>query len=84
MTDVQPALPDSRDNAMVGRPASDAALRRLYAEAWAQYDLHPSDYLEGVLAGLSQVLDDTAHVPALRRHDQAAHARPPVDQSTGA
>ena len=59
---------------MVGRPVDDTALRMLYAEARAQYDLHPSDYLEGVLTGLSQVLDETAQMPTPRHQEQAANA----------
>jgi hypothetical protein len=58
----------------MGRPASSATVRDVFAEACAQYDLHPSDYLEGVLTGLGQVLDDTSLPTVLDEDAQTANA----------
>lgn len=58
----------------MGRSVSDTRGRELYFEARAQYDLHPSDYVEGVLTGLGQVLNDTSFLAALRQEAQDTHA----------
>ncbi|WP_173079899.1 hypothetical protein [Phytohabitans rumicis] len=58
----------------MARPPNDDALRRMLAEARAQYDLHPTDFLEGVLTGLSQIFDDDSFRAVLRHDDQATHA----------
>jgi hypothetical protein len=64
-----------RDNAVVGRlSVSDEALRRMRAEAGAQYDMCPSDYLEGVLTVLSEVLDGVPFVEGRREDEQARWA----------
>lgn len=54
--------------------ADDLRLCRMLAEARAQYDVWPSDYLEGVVSALHETVYDTPFVVGRREHDQVAHA----------
>jgi hypothetical protein len=49
-------------------------LRRFLAEARAQYDARPTDYLEGVVQALTEKLYDSAFVDGRRDDEQAANA----------
>ena len=77
--------PPQRDPADLptAHPPDADVLRRYLVEARAQYEVHPSDYLEGVITGLLAVLDNDASLEPVRRlDDQHRHAagRNPTDR----
>lgn len=56
------------------RRVTDAEISALLTDVQARYAGQPSDYLEGVLTGLSQVLDREPPIAMFRDEEQAKYA----------
>jgi hypothetical protein len=63
----------SRDPATVRDRPSHQQLRQMFTEARAQYDVWPSDYLEGVVSALHAVVY-RAPFPGRRRYGEPTHS----------